>query len=257
MQPSRHLARRPADDRPPRRRRYPEECCGFLIGRVRWRTRPSSSASSRWTTSGRTAGTTGILIHPETVLAAHKEARAAGARRRGLLPFPSGPSGAAERVRPRARVAGAFLPDRLRGRAARWPRPGAGASLTTANGSRKRVSPQGINKEDVMSVTIHIPTPLRRFTGEQGEVQVEGATVGEAMQDLVRRHPSLQRHLYHRRRGSAQLRQPLPERRGRAPPREGRHPGVERGHALDHPLDRRRCERAREGADPRGHRRAA
>ena len=47
-----------------------------------------------------------------------------------------------------------------------------------------------------MSVIIHIPTPLRRFTGEQGEVQVEGATVGEAMQDLVRRHPPLQRHLF-------------------------------------------------------------
>ena len=47
-----------------------------------------------------------------------------------------------------------------------------------------------------MSVTIHIPTPLRRFTGDQGEVQVEGATVGEAMQDLTRRHPALQRHLF-------------------------------------------------------------
>ena len=47
-----------------------------------------------------------------------------------------------------------------------------------------------------MSVTIQIPTPLRRFTGEQGEVQVEGATVGEALRDLVRRHPPLQRHLY-------------------------------------------------------------
>jgi molybdopterin/thiamine biosynthesis adenylyltransferase/rhodanese-related sulfurtransferase/molybdopterin converting factor small subunit len=47
-----------------------------------------------------------------------------------------------------------------------------------------------------MSVTIHIPTPLRRFTGDQGEVQVEGGTVGEALRDLTRRHPSLQRHLY-------------------------------------------------------------
>jgi molybdopterin/thiamine biosynthesis adenylyltransferase/rhodanese-related sulfurtransferase/molybdopterin converting factor small subunit len=47
-----------------------------------------------------------------------------------------------------------------------------------------------------VSVTIHIPTPLRRFTGDQGEVQVEGATVGEALQDLTRRHPSLQRHLF-------------------------------------------------------------
>jgi adenylyltransferase/sulfurtransferase len=47
-----------------------------------------------------------------------------------------------------------------------------------------------------VSVTIHIPTPLRRFTEERGEVQVEGTTVGEAMKDLVRRHPALERHLY-------------------------------------------------------------
>jgi sulfur-carrier protein adenylyltransferase/sulfurtransferase len=47
-----------------------------------------------------------------------------------------------------------------------------------------------------MSVTIHIPTPLRRFTGDQGEIQVEGGTVGEALRDLTQRHPSLQRHLY-------------------------------------------------------------
>ena len=47
-----------------------------------------------------------------------------------------------------------------------------------------------------MSVTIQIPTPLRRFTGDHGDVVVEGATVGEAMQDLTRRHPALQRHLY-------------------------------------------------------------
>jgi len=47
-----------------------------------------------------------------------------------------------------------------------------------------------------VSVTVQIPTPLRRFTGDHGEVQVEGATVGEAMQDLTRRHPALQRHLY-------------------------------------------------------------
>jgi molybdopterin/thiamine biosynthesis adenylyltransferase/rhodanese-related sulfurtransferase/molybdopterin converting factor small subunit len=47
-----------------------------------------------------------------------------------------------------------------------------------------------------MSVTIHIPTPLRRFTGDLGEVQVDGGTVGEALRDLTRRHPALQRHLY-------------------------------------------------------------
>lgn len=47
-----------------------------------------------------------------------------------------------------------------------------------------------------MSVTIHIPTPLRRFTSETGEVQAEGTTVGEALADLIRRFPALERHLY-------------------------------------------------------------
>lgn len=47
-----------------------------------------------------------------------------------------------------------------------------------------------------MGVTISIPTPLRRFTGEHGEVEAEGATVGEVMKDLIRQHPALERHLY-------------------------------------------------------------
>jgi adenylyltransferase/sulfurtransferase len=47
-----------------------------------------------------------------------------------------------------------------------------------------------------MSVTIHIPTPLRRFTADHGEVQAEGGTVGEALRDLTRQFPTLQRHLY-------------------------------------------------------------
>ena len=47
-----------------------------------------------------------------------------------------------------------------------------------------------------MSVTIQIPTPLRRFTEEQGEVQVDGGTVGEALASLTGRFPTLRRHLY-------------------------------------------------------------
>jgi sulfur-carrier protein adenylyltransferase/sulfurtransferase len=47
-----------------------------------------------------------------------------------------------------------------------------------------------------VSVIIQIPTPLRRFTAESGEIQVQGATVGEAMRDLTRQYPALQRHLY-------------------------------------------------------------
>jgi MoaD family protein len=47
-----------------------------------------------------------------------------------------------------------------------------------------------------MSVTVQIPTPLRRFTGDAGEVAVEGDTVEAALADLVRRHPQLERHLF-------------------------------------------------------------
>jgi molybdopterin converting factor small subunit len=47
-----------------------------------------------------------------------------------------------------------------------------------------------------MSVAIQIPTPLRRFTDEQGEVTVEAATVGEAMTALVERFDALRPHLY-------------------------------------------------------------
>jgi adenylyltransferase/sulfurtransferase len=47
-----------------------------------------------------------------------------------------------------------------------------------------------------MGVTIQIPTPLRRFTGETGDVEVQGATVDEALGDLTRQYPGLKPHLY-------------------------------------------------------------
>jgi adenylyltransferase/sulfurtransferase len=47
-----------------------------------------------------------------------------------------------------------------------------------------------------MSVSIQIPTPLRRFTREQSEVDVEATNVGEAMKQLVDQHPDLRPHLY-------------------------------------------------------------
>ena len=43
---------------------------------------------------------------------------------------------------------------------------------------------------------IHIPTPLRQYVGKQASVDVQGATVGEAMNALVARHPELRKHLY-------------------------------------------------------------
>jgi MoaD family protein len=43
---------------------------------------------------------------------------------------------------------------------------------------------------------VHIPTPLRQYTGKQATVDVQGATVGEALSSLVSQHPDLRRHLY-------------------------------------------------------------
>jgi len=43
---------------------------------------------------------------------------------------------------------------------------------------------------------IHIPTPLRQYVGKQVSVEVQGATVGEAMNSLVAQHPDLRKHLY-------------------------------------------------------------
>jgi molybdopterin converting factor small subunit len=43
---------------------------------------------------------------------------------------------------------------------------------------------------------IHIPTPLRQYSGKQASVDVNGGTVGEALSSLVSQHPELKRHLY-------------------------------------------------------------
>jgi sulfur-carrier protein len=43
---------------------------------------------------------------------------------------------------------------------------------------------------------IHIPTPLRQYAGKQATVQVDGATVADALTSLVSQHPDLRRHLY-------------------------------------------------------------
>ena len=43
---------------------------------------------------------------------------------------------------------------------------------------------------------IQIPTPLRQYAGKQPAVEVKAATVGEALADLVAKHPDLRRQLY-------------------------------------------------------------
>ncbi|MBI4042233.1 MAG: MoaD/ThiS family protein [Deltaproteobacteria bacterium] len=47
-----------------------------------------------------------------------------------------------------------------------------------------------------MSVKVLIPTPLRNYTEQKGEVVVEGHTVGEVLIQLTSLHPSLKPHLY-------------------------------------------------------------
>ncbi|MDY7093218.1 MAG: MoaD/ThiS family protein [Acidobacteriota bacterium] len=47
-----------------------------------------------------------------------------------------------------------------------------------------------------MSVTVQIPTPLRRFTDDRAEVELEGTTVGAVLNALIQRYGSLERHLY-------------------------------------------------------------
>lgn len=46
-----------------------------------------------------------------------------------------------------------------------------------------------------MSVTVKIPTQLRSASGGEGEVGVEGATVGEALEGLFTRHGELRERL--------------------------------------------------------------
>jgi len=43
---------------------------------------------------------------------------------------------------------------------------------------------------------VHIPTPLRQYTGKQPTIEVKAATIGEALNGLVSKHPDLRRHLY-------------------------------------------------------------
>jgi len=44
--------------------------------------------------------------------------------------------------------------------------------------------------------TIKIPTPLRAYTGELAEIPVQGATVGEALTDLLGKYPDLRTQLF-------------------------------------------------------------
>jgi len=44
--------------------------------------------------------------------------------------------------------------------------------------------------------TIKIPTPLRAYTSQSAQVNVSGATIGAALNDLVEQYPDLKPHLF-------------------------------------------------------------
>ena len=45
-------------------------------------------------------------------------------------------------------------------------------------------------------MTIFIPTPLRQFAQGQDAVEVNAATIGEALDTLTGTHPELRKHLF-------------------------------------------------------------
>src|SRR5712664_3517151 len=47
-----------------------------------------------------------------------------------------------------------------------------------------------------MATKILIPTPLRPYTDKKDAVDADGATVGELLTDLTRKHTGLKAHLY-------------------------------------------------------------
>ena len=47
-----------------------------------------------------------------------------------------------------------------------------------------------------MAVTVRVPGPLRRLTDGRPEVEVEGSTVGQALESLDSRHPGFRSRLY-------------------------------------------------------------
>jgi adenylyltransferase/sulfurtransferase len=47
-----------------------------------------------------------------------------------------------------------------------------------------------------MSLTVSIPTPLRRYTDGNGVIQVSGNSVASALDSLLEQYPSLKKQLY-------------------------------------------------------------
>lgn len=55
-----------------------------------------------------------------------------------------------------------------------------------------------------MTVRVRVPSPLRQLTGGAADVEVEGATVGDALHNLETRYPGFEARLFE---ASGELRQ--------------------------------------------------
>ena len=94
-----------------------------------------------------------------------------------------------------------------------------------------------------MSLTVRIPAQLRTLTGGVGEVQVEGATVGEALKALDAAHPGFAERIFDERAACAASSTCSSTRRTSASSTASARPS---------PLGRRcRSSRRSPGADPR------
>ena len=47
-----------------------------------------------------------------------------------------------------------------------------------------------------MSIKVHLYSSLPKYAGDQGLVEVDGSTVGQCLNDLVRQFPGLKSHLF-------------------------------------------------------------
>ena len=55
--------------------------------------------------------------------------------------------------------------------------------------------PSIYKEEREMGVTVRIPTPLRRFTGDHADVEATGGTIGELIDSLEAQHPGIKERL--------------------------------------------------------------
>jgi MoaD family protein len=47
-----------------------------------------------------------------------------------------------------------------------------------------------------MSIRVHIPTPLRQYTGSQAVVEASGPTVQALLEDLAQKYPGISQRLF-------------------------------------------------------------